>query len=193
LVRKIQQLVVAVTPRSRELLDRFENYWFPIVAASLRRRYPEVHDEVFQNLGRESGAEVALNVSIFLDRVETTLSGPQGQEIGSLLTSRGFTREVIDDAQELVAQFKTVRPEPPNDQEELKKRHEAALEEMWAWYLEWSLIARTVVTNRRHLRMLGFLSGSGTGRREEEEELDAEDDQSGLVGEDTSEMELRSA
>jgi hypothetical protein len=37
---------------------------------------------------------------------------------------------------------------------------EAAEAELWAWYLEWSTIARTVVTNRRHLRALGFLQNA---------------------------------
>ena len=28
---------------------------------------------------------------------------------------------------------------------------------MWSFYLEWSRIARATITDRRHLRMLGFL------------------------------------
>ena len=31
---------------------------------------------------------------------------------------------------------------------------------MWAWYLEWSTIARRAITDRRLLRQLGFLHHS---------------------------------
>ena len=40
---------------------------------------------------------------------------------------------------------------------------------MWAWYLEWSKIARVAIKNRALLRQLGFLSAR---RGEEEEETE---------------------
>jgi hypothetical protein len=42
---------------------------------------------------------------------------------------------------------------------------------MWAWYLEWSTIARTVIQNRRNLRRMGFLNN-----RSPVDELDEPDD-----------------
>jgi hypothetical protein len=84
-VRLSQPQPVAVTPRTREQLDQFENYWFPLVSASLKRRYPEVHAEVFLNLGQEDGVEVSLNVSIFLERIKAVSQNPKGTEIMDLL------------------------------------------------------------------------------------------------------------
>lgn len=47
-----------------------------------------------------------------------------------------------------------------------------AEEKLWAWYLEWSTIARTAITDRRLLKMLGFLRSSGAKAEEEELEIE---------------------
>lgn len=50
---------------------------------------------------------------------------------------------------------------------------EAAEQAAWAWYLEWSFIARKAISDRRALRELSFLCGSrGTGAEEEFDELE---------------------
>lgn len=47
---------------------------------------------------------------------------------------------------------------------------------LWSWYLEWSTIARTVITDRRLLRRLGFLRVvRGANGTEEEVVVPAED------------------
>lgn len=183
LVRKVQEQPTPVSPRVREDLDRFENYWFPIVSASLKRRFPEIHAKVFQNLHREEGASVAINVSIFLERVRQIPQQQQGAEAIRLLQTRGLTEEVLQEAEQLVADFTAVQPAPPHDLEELRAEHERAVDAAWQWYLEWSTIARAVVTNRRHLRMLGFLTGSSRASQAEDEEeaqIDREVSESGF-------------
>lgn len=166
--RKMQQAPPRLTPRTREQLDEFENYWFPVVSASLKRRYPEVHAEVFQNLGQEEGVEVAMNVSVFLDRIKQISQRPNGQEVMALLETRGLTPAAIAEAEGLIKDFIKVQPKSDVDLGALKRAHEQAVDTMWDWYLEWSTIARTVVSNRRHLRMLGFLSPSGGSDKEEQ-------------------------
>lgn len=112
------------------------------------------------NLGQEDGVEVSLNVSIFLERLQEIASGPRGAEVMALLEKRGLSAEVIAGAESLLAEVTTVQPAPSPDLASLKKEHEQAVGDVWAWYLEWSTIARTVIQNRRHLKMLGFLSDS---------------------------------
>jgi hypothetical protein len=58
-------------------------------------------------------------------------------------------------------------PEIPASFEEQQKELEKAEEAMWAWYLEWSQIARVAIKQRALLKELGFLN---TRRGAEEEE-----------------------
>ena len=118
--RKVQKTPVPLSPRTREQIDQFENYWFPLVSASLRRRYPAVHDAVFLNLSQEGGVEVAMNVSIFLERIREVENGPQGQEVRALLDQRGFTEAVIAEGEQLIREFRTVRPAENIDLSESK-------------------------------------------------------------------------
>jgi hypothetical protein len=98
---------------------------------------------------------------------------------------------VIADAETLLADFIQVQPVTSPDLATLKKEHEEAVEGLWAWYLEWSTIARTVIQNRRHLKMLGFLSQSSSNNSESEEETNMTE--SGFPGANADFDEVRSA
>jgi hypothetical protein len=65
-----------------------------------------------------------------------------------------------------------------------------AVANLWAWYLEWSGIARTVIKDRRVLKSLGFLrTKSGST-----EETEAEPEPEGDIGtEDTAEVPAQRA
>ena len=54
---------------------------------------------------------------------------------------------------------------------------EAAEQELWTWYLEWSAIARVAISDRRLLRSLGFLryKSQASGAEDEDESDDPED------------------
>lgn len=188
--RKTQRDLPPLEPRAREELDQFENYWFPLVSASLKRRHPEVHEQVFLNLSQKDGAEVAMNVSIFLERIQTAAKGPEGPAVMSLLNERGFTQDVIESGEQLVKDFRTVLPIDSMDLEKVRERHAAAVDELWDWYLEWSTIARTIITNRRHLRLLGFLSSPA--ERDDDPEMEEAAPESG-VGSEMSGFELQRA
>lgn len=64
-------------------------------------------------------------------------------------------------------------------------RQQAAEEALWAWYLEWGGIARLVVSDRRALRAMGFLSRRRAGGDEAEEDLDEAGDSDGATDDDT--------
>lgn len=54
-----------------------------------------------------------------------------------------------------------------------------AEQKLWAWYLEWSRIARAVITDRRDLRQLGFLQSQTTPRdsaTDEDDDVDTTHD-----------------
>lgn len=139
-------------------LDAWENRWFPVVNATLKRRYPQLHREVFKNLSQTEGAEVLVSVSTLLERLATVgAKEGDGQAADALLVKRGLTPEVRAEASESIATLKTAAAAPlPQIDSASKEEQEAARAEAWAWYLEWSEIARTVIKRGDILIRLGL-------------------------------------
>lgn len=163
-------LPITVDPSVLVALDTWENKWFPIANASLRARFPEVHAEVFRNLSQATGAEVIITVGTFLDRINTLKSTAIGKSALELLAKRGIGEATIAEAKALLKKIETVdtvAKDAVSPEEEA--RREAAL---WSWYREWSEISRTVITDRRQLRALGFLDDSGRASPDPTEEGD---------------------
>jgi hypothetical protein len=83
----------------------------------------------------------------------------------------------VAEAEELSATLKTM---VKVDEAKLvtKAEHAKAVAHLWVWYLEWSAIARVAVKDRRLLRSMGFLNGSGGGKASLDESLLEEDSSS---------------
>jgi Sec-independent protein translocase protein TatA len=159
-------------PTLFEELDVWENLWFPIAYATLRRHYPAVCDEVFLNLTQTEGLDVAVSVGTLVRRVRQAQQSDSEDERAAvaLLATRGLDETTLGKAEDLLGRLRTdpeaAVPEPTNDRK-------AAEEAMWAWYLEWSAIARQIIQDRNLLRSLGFLRRAAGGSDEDlEEELD---------------------
>lgn len=174
-----------VDPNALRRLDEWENRWFPVANASLRRHHPTVRDAVFLNLNQAEGLDVIHSVSVFLERVDrlAASSVPADQAAVALLAERGLNAETLGEARELLQRLMSApmddAPPTPDDKEALAAREDA----LWAWYLEWSVLARTVVTDRRLLRSLGFLRSKSKGGVDEE---DADGDDDGGDEDDTA-------
>jgi hypothetical protein len=163
----------AADPRLVVDLDGWENKWFPITAATLASNYPDVHAHVFRNLAQTSGSEVVITVSTFLERIEGLAKpkeegglGREGRAARELLVKRGLTAAVIAEARDIIEKIGTIEPEEEAARFVPSEEDEAAERKLWAWYLEWSRIARVAITDRRLLRQLGFLQ-SAAGNIEE--------------------------
>lgn len=172
-------------PTVLEQLDAWENRWFPVVGASLRRHHGEVFEKLFLNLSQAEGLEVTMTVSTLLSRLEEIQQSPEGKAALALLEKRGFTAAQHAEAKALLQQFGQIVPESPAPEQaaEERERAEAAL---WDWYLEWSTIARSVVKGRRQLLQLGFLSSSSSSSSGEPEappvsEITGEEDDESIV------------
>jgi len=155
-------------PRDMEVLlklDAWENHWFPVSSASLERRFPAVFARMFLNLQQAEGPEVAITVRTYVDRYDELSApeskyGPEGVKARDLLATRGVTPAVVDEARNLLAQLTKVAAAPisqasvAEQEAELEKAEDA----LWAWYLEWSKVARIAIKQRALLRQLGFLT-----------------------------------
>jgi hypothetical protein len=142
-----------------EQIDRAENLWFPVARIALRDRYPEIHEALFDGLRQTSGREVIISADIFLSRLDAMAAGEepfgsQGPEAHSLLEARGLTEAVTRDLRALVEMAQGIREIPPALA--TAEAQKLASQRLAVWYREWSGIARAVITNRQHLRMLGL-------------------------------------
>ncbi|MCA9632606.1 MAG: hypothetical protein KC766_33365 [Myxococcales bacterium] len=146
------------SPRTLEELDAWENHWFPVAKATLAHRSPKIHDELFLNVHQTAGLDVLNSVGVFLERLAALekRKDPEARDARALLSKRGLDRHVVDQALALLAEVQRIpeAPPEPRDTKEALKAREAAL---WAWYLEWSAIARVKLTDKTALRALGFL------------------------------------
>ena len=169
---------VEVDPNHVHQLDAWENRWFPVASASLKRRFPEVHAALFLNLRQVEGIEAINSVDLFVERYTALASAadPASQGAVATLAKRGLTPQIVAEAEALLTKVtsidKTPPPEPTADEQALDAQREAA---MWAWYLEWTALARTVVSDRRLLRQMGFLRSTSRAASEADSD-DADDD-----------------
>ncbi len=175
-------------------LDEWENKWFPITSATLTRHAPEVAKWFFKNLSQTEGPAVILSVGTFVERFANLTQpeakgGPKagGKAAKQKLVERGLTDDVLKEAQALLDKlggFSGPIPDLP-DLEEEEAQLTGAEDAMWAWYLEWSQIARTSIKQRGLLRKLGFLQG-GRGGGADDEAVDPEEEPADPLAEDTA-------
>ncbi|MCK5799957.1 MAG: hypothetical protein KAI47_22360 [Deltaproteobacteria bacterium] len=143
-------------------LDIWENEQFPVIEATLRDRYPEIHKRIIGGLSQTDGPELLVSIPTLLERIHH-LTGAQDEisrQATALLVKRGVTPTVIEDAEKLLekARAADLRPTPISEADEAAYRAErdATAERMWTWYREWSTIARARINDGRILYLMGF-------------------------------------
>jgi hypothetical protein len=175
-----------IDPDALRALDEWENKWFAISQATLKRHAPNVHDWVFRNLSQTEGVAVILSVGTFVERWERMDKaekddglGTAGKDAKKLLHARGLTPKTINAAKALLTKQGQVDGPLPDLEKgaDEETAFEAGEKALWAWYLEWSKIARTTIKQRSLLRQLGFLRVTAGGKEEEEVDDDEVDDE----------------
>lgn len=155
-----------VDPNVVRMIDAWENRWFPVADAALKRRFPEIHATLFLNLSQVEGFEAINTVDLLVERYDALAakSDASSKEAIVILGKRGLTPAIIGEAKALLEKVAAVNTEPlpaPTPEEKAAEAQREAA--MWAWYLEWTALARTVITDRRVLKQMGFLRSSGRG------------------------------
>ncbi len=144
-------------------LHAWENTWFPIARGALAHLYPVSKTRLFLNLSPTTGPEIAVTVHVFLDRFDAMSKGEgafdaEGIEAAKLLLSRGMNAAVIAEARTLLKTLCTVaEPSVPLSTEKQKGEAERAEAALWAWYIDWSQVARVAIKQPTLLRQLGLL------------------------------------
>jgi hypothetical protein len=138
-------------------LDTWEDSWYPLISATLERHHPALQAQVFENLGRTSGPELVLSISVLLDRLNGMSQSAEGQQALALLVARGVTEEVLQEARGIINKLKTFEGTvQPELEAQIRLGQEKVIDAAWAWYREWSQIARTVVQRKDQLKRLGL-------------------------------------
>lgn len=155
----------AEEPPLLRLLHAWQSRWYPIIEVVLRTHFPAEHERVFRNLKQVRGAQVIVLVDVLLTRLdEMERRSDDGKNARTLLAKRGFTAEIMAEAAGYLHAMKTVTSDPlPPDRTAERERAER---DLWAYYLEWSVILRETITDRRLLLSLGLLRGPKRGAGE---------------------------
>ena len=175
---KLDAHTPATDTSTLEQLDQWENQWFPIAAATLQRRFPAVHAQVFKNLSQTEGPAVAVSVRTFLERFDQMAAGAgaygaEGAQAKAVLEARGLTPAVLNRARALLENVGKIATVDAVMAAQDPKALEKAENDLWAWYLEWSQVARIAVTQRVLLKQMGFLP-TRRSRATEEDDVDVD-------------------
>lgn len=138
-------------------LVELERRWMPIVRTTLELNHPALHRELLGNYQRVSGPVLVPLLQEVLARIEGLGRSPdlERQKARALLAERGITAAVIAGFETAIRDALTV--ETMDADPDAEERVAEADEAMWSFYLEWSRMARSVITDHLALRQLGFL------------------------------------
>jgi hypothetical protein len=140
-------------------IDAWDEPNFAVIRAVLENHHPEVVDFLFENLTAKQGPEAVFGVSTLLDRLDALDTAPERKSTRKgdhaaleTLAARGYTKEERDRLRGLVKLTQTVVVTKPISDEEREK----TLGRLYAWYNEWSTIARLALTRRDHQIAVGI-------------------------------------
>lgn len=164
-------------------LDAWDEPNFRVARAALVL-HPEQRDFLFQDLEAQSGAAAIASVTTFLDRLDELESGKDrkttrkaDQAALDKLAERGIPKEERGRLRKLLA-VATGSPDPaslaPKAAAAAEKQAIAAAEQreariaLWAFWTEWSEVAKADIKRRDHLIQMG-LAKRKAGKKEKEQ------------------------
>ena len=145
-------------------LDAWDEDGFRIVRAALSRLHPKQAAAVLDGIGPHVGAEAVVGVSALLDRIDALAKSKDKADHAAVATleTRGITKEKREELRALVnVAEKGAAPAKvdPNAQKNAKaeaEKHVAALASLYAWFSDWSEMARATIKRRDRLIRLGL-------------------------------------
>ncbi|WP_437732201.1 hypothetical protein [Sorangium sp. So ce1335] len=156
-------------------LDQWDEPNFARHGAALRRRFPDVHAYIFNDLSPSTGTAAVQGVATFLTRLDALESGADPDRAGTrqsdkkavaFLATRGLDKAERKRLQGLV-DVALGPTSPLLDQAELPEtaRRREALSKLRGWFDEWSTTARAVVKKRGYLIRLGLANRKAPRRK----------------------------
>jgi hypothetical protein len=146
-------------------LDATDEPLLRILRASLGRRFPAQAAFVLDGVESAQGAGAILVVATLLDRLDALATDPArkktraaDREALDLVTQRGYGPDRLKALRALVKQAQSSPAALPSAATAASDdpSRAAALVALYAWWKEWSEIARAVIRRRDHLILLGL-------------------------------------
>jgi hypothetical protein len=149
-------------------IDDWENTWYEVANAALTRSFPEIQKELFLNLNKESGISVIANVRTMVNRFDTIFHNTEETYVNAtkLLNSRGLNDEILEEARTLLAKAEGASFEELPQTLVTKETLDIARDKMWAWYIDWSVTARTIITSKQMKISMGLSTPTKTKTEE---------------------------
>ena len=141
-------------------IDAWDEPNFRVAHAALALRYPEQDQALFAGgLAPATGVAAVVTVKTFLDRVDALEKegSKASREAASLLAERGITKEERKRMRALLATAESaanIVGAPMEAADPAARKGE--LVALYAWWVDWSEVARAVVKRRDHLIRLGL-------------------------------------
>jgi hypothetical protein len=142
-------------------IDAWDEPNFRIAHATLAMTFPEQDAALFAGgLTPAVGVGAILTVKTFLDRVDTLERGTKADKAAvARLAERGIDKNERKRLRALLATAEsTVNVGPHVEGESLTDTKQDDLVALYAWFSEWSEVARIVIKRRDHLIALGLAS-----------------------------------
>lgn len=140
-------------------LDAWDEPNFAVIRAVLENHHANIVEFLFESLSPKQGPEAVVVVSTLLDRLDALESGAERKAtrkadhaVLETLAARGYSKEERARLRGLVDLTQTVVVTNPISDEEREK----TLGRLYAWYNEWSSIARLALTRRDHQIAVGI-------------------------------------
>jgi hypothetical protein len=156
-------------------LDAWEDRWYPVIEATLARRFPEIRESIFYGLSQSEGPAVVLSVLTLVDRIDglNRNRGHIEQAAALRLQQRGLTPDVLESARKIIATIAepssaATEPVPPGPSVNATPSASVREETLRAYYYEWSSIARVAIRDKGTLRQLGLVGKGPRGERPDE-------------------------
>ncbi len=146
-------------------LDAWDEPNFRVASAALATEFPEQNAFLFQDLEPQTGAGAIVSITTFLDELESGKDRKATKKIDQAaiakLASRGITeveRARLRGLLSVALGSPGADAAPPSVKVDPKAEAEqrAAKLALWAFYAEWSEIARADIKRRDHLIQLGM-------------------------------------
>jgi hypothetical protein len=156
---RVAALPAPKTNQAELALTAWRYEWLRIARASLEQDFPTVHEQLFGGLYKRRSETLGI-VLAFLARFDKLQRASDATSRAALakLRTRGLTSERIDEVRQFIEAMR--RPaEPAPERGNAAKRRAAthkAETALWAYYVEWSQIARAVIKDERLLKLLGY-------------------------------------
>lgn len=139
---------------SVERCEALEKAWVPVAQATLQRGAPDVLVAALAGVQRSEGLDVLFMLRLFVERVRALRASAAAGDVhaAKLLERRGLGEAKLVEIEAALAEANAAKPAAVAsgvDAEEAEAR-------AWAFFVEWSRIARTLVKEPALLRAMGF-------------------------------------